>query len=254
MAQGIFSSITRMGTLEPFDLQVARGQVTGHTAIFRSAYSSNVSSAGTYTLWPRASAYTFPVSASVMTLSSGTSGDVGQVVLVQGLDANYNAITETIVLNGQTPVNSINSYFRINGLVVLTDSPSGPIYFGTGNVTTGVPQNIYGFIAAGDNTMLAAIYTVPAGYTLYIQGGSASAALANANKIITINFNGIYDGVDYRTAKIVTSGGYQYFPYTPPIAVPETYDLIDTVTSTDTQAGSVAVNLSGILIKNNSIA
>ena len=254
MAQGVFSSITRMGTIEPFDLQVARGHITGHTAIFRTAYSANVSSAGTYALWPRASTYTFPPSASVMKLSSATAGDIGQVILVQGLDANYDVQTETIVLDGQTPVNSVNSYLRINGLVVLTDGPTGPIYFGTGNVTAGVPQNVYGFIASGDNNMLAAVYTVPRGYTLYIQGGSVSSVLANANKIMTINFNGVYNGVDYRTAKIVTGGGYQYFPYTPPIAVPETYDLLDTVTSTDTQAGSVAVNLSGILIKNNSQA
>lgn len=253
MTQGVFSSITRMGTLEPFDLQVARGQITGHTAIFRSGYSSNVTSTQT-TIWPRASTYTFPVSASVMTLSSGTSGDVGQVVLVQGLDANYNAISETIVLNGQTAVNSVNSYFRINNMVVLSDSPTGPIYFGTGTVTAGVPANIYGFIASGDNSMLAAIYTVPAGHTLYIQGGSASAALANQSKIITINFNSIVNGVDYRAAKIVTSGGYQYFPYTPPIAIAEKTDLLDTVVSTDTQPGSVAVNLTGVLIKNNSIA
>lgn len=252
MTQGVFSSITRMGTLEPFDLQVARGQITGHTAIFRSGYSSNVTNTST-TLWPRASTYTFPVSASVMKLSSGTAGDVGQAVFIQGLDANYNAITEVIVLNGQTAVNSVNSYFRINGMVVLSDSPTGPIYFGTGTVTAGVPANIYGYIAPDDNSMLAAIYTVPAGHTLYIQGGSASAALANANKIITINFNSIVNGVDYRAAKIVTSGGFQYFPYTPPIAIAEKTDLLDTVVSTDTQAGSVAVNLTGILIKNYSV-
>lgn len=244
-------SVTVQGAYEPFELQVSRGQIMGHQSIFRSAYSSFVTSGQNYALWNRAANYVFPTVASTMTLSSSATGDVGQLVQIIGLDANYLPISEVLALNGQTAVTSVNSYFRINGMQVLTDTPTGSIYFGTGTVTAGVPANVYGFISALDNSMMTAVYTVPAGYTLYILGGSVNCALSNQNKLVTINFNTIIGGVDYRAAKIISSGGFQYFPYNPPIAVPEKSDLVDTATTTDNTVSSATANLQGILIKND---
>ena len=245
----IFSQ-TYFGKNEPFELQVSRGMVPNHQTIFRSAYSASITTGQDYAIWPRAAAYVFPTVASVMKLSSSAVGDVGQLVLVSGLNSKYEEISEVIALNGQTAVNSVLVFFRINNLQVLTDSPTGNIYFGTGTVTAGVPANVYGFIAALDGTMLCANYTVPLGHTLYIYGGSVNGILGNSNKIITISFNTIINGVDYRGTRIQSAGGYQHYPYTPPIAVPEKADLLDTATTTDTTLCSVTVNLSGILIKN----
>lgn len=240
-----------MGTIEPFQLQVSRGQITGHRAVFQSGFSSFVTSGQNYAVWNRAANYTFPSSASVMTLSSSSTGDVGQSVLINGLDANYNEISEVLVLNGQNAVTSTKSYLRINDMTVIVDSPTGNIYFGTGALTTGVPANVYGFISAGDNHQLAAFYTVPAGYTLYIQGGSVNASLANQNKLVTINFFTTVGTAKYAAAKIISSGGYQHYPYTPPLAIPEKSDLLDTATTTDNTTSTVTVNFSGILIQNN---
>jgi len=244
------TSQTKYGKTEPFELQVSRGQIPNHETIFRSAYSASITNGTSYAIWPRAAAYVFPTVASVMTLSSSVVGDVGQLVQIVGLDAAYNEVTEVLALNGQTAVTSTKQFFRINGMQVLTDTPTGAIYFGTGVVTAGVPANVYGFIAAGDNTQLAAFYTVPAGHELYIYGGSSNVILANANKIVTISFNTIIGGVDYRGTRIQSANGYQYFPYSPPLRVPEKADLLDVATTTDASAPSSAtVNLSGILIQ-----
>ena len=252
MGNSVLSSITRMGTVEPFDLQVSRGQITGHRAIFRSAYSLNITNGQNYAIWNRTSGYTFPTVASTMTLSSSATGDVGQAVLISGLDANYNEISEVIVMNGQTAVTSTKSFFRVNDMLVLVDSPTGSIYFGTGTVTAGVPANVYGFISAGDNAMMAGVYTVPANHVLYIQGGSVNAALGNNNKYVTVAFSTTVAGVRYQAAKIVSGGGFQHYPYTPALAVPEKSDLLDLATTTDASTPSaVTVNLSGILIKTN---
>jgi hypothetical protein len=246
-----FVSQTQYGKNEAFELQVSRGQVQGHTAIFRSAYSTLITTGQNYAVWNRAANYSFPVSASTMTISSSATGDTTQLVLVTGLDANYLEISEVLTLNGQTAVTSTKSFFRVNDMLVLTDSPTGNIYFGTGAVTTGVPTNVYGFISAGDNSMMVGAYTVPAGHTLYIQGGSINCSLANQNKLVTVNFNTTIAGVRYSAAKIISSGGYQHYPYTPPLAVPEKSDLLDTATTTDASASTVTANLSGILIKNS---
>lgn len=246
----ISTSQTQYGKNEPFELQVSRGQIPNHQTIFRSAYSASIINGAEYAVWPRAGAYVFPTVASVMTLSSSVVGDVGQLVRIVGLDANYIEISEILALNGRTAVNSTKVYFRINDMQVLTDTPTGNIYFGTGTLTLGVPANIYGFIAALDGTQLAAIYTVPAGHELYIYGGSSNATLANANKTVTISFNTIINGVDYRGTRIQTANGYQHFPYSPPLRVPEKADLLDTASTTDASApSSVTVNLSGILIQ-----
>lgn len=246
------SSISRFGTYEPFDLQVSRGQIAFHTPIFRAAYSTYVTSGQNYALWNRAANYTFPTVASTMTLSSSATGDTTQSVLIQGLDASYNPISEVVALNGQTGVTSTKSYLRINDMIVITDSPTGNIYFGTGSITAGVPANVYGFISAGDNKALSAIYTVPAGYTLYITGGSLGVNTANATKYVTVSFKLSTNGVTFVGAPIIGGSGFQYFPYTPPLAVQEKTDLFDTATTTDNTTSSATANLQGILIKNNS--
>jgi len=247
----IISSITRQGTYEPFELQVSRGQIQGHRAIFRTAYSTAITSGQNYAIWNRAANYTFPSVASTMTLSSSSAGDTTQSVLISGLDSNYAEISEVLTLNGQTPVTSTKSFFRVNDMLVVTDSPVGNLYFGTGTVTAGVPANVYGFIFSGDNSMMCATYTVPAGHTLYILGGSVNCSLQNQNKLISIKFNTTVAGVRYASATITSSGGFQHYPYTPPLAIPEKSDLLDTATTTDTQVSTATANLSGILIKND---
>ena len=250
MAQNNVFSMTEHSRSEPFDLQVSRGLIKYHTAIFQSAYSNSVTTGQTYLIWPRAAAYTFPTVASTMTLSSTSASDITQKVLIQGLDANYVQISEVLTLNGQTGVPTVNSYLRLNNMTVLSGSPAGDIYLGTGTVTAGIPANVYDYIAAGDNSNQAAIYTVPAGFTLYITGGSVSSYVQTTGKYQTVNFWAVIGGVKYKTANIITASGFQFFPYNPPLAVPEKSDIWDTVTSSDNQSGSISVNLTGYLVQN----
>jgi len=37
-----YRSITQVGTSEPFELQVARGQITGHKTVFKFGYNAVV--------------------------------------------------------------------------------------------------------------------------------------------------------------------------------------------------------------------
>ena len=247
----IFESQTKYGKNEEFNLQLSRGQIPGHTVIFRSAYSNFITNAQQYAVWNRAATYVFPTVASVMKLSSSSTLDVGQLIIVTGLDVNYLEISEVLTLNGQAGVTSTKSFFRINNMQVLTDSPVGSLYFGTGTITAGVPANVYGFIYALDNSMLAANYTVPAGNTLYLYGGSVNVFVSSASpKYVQIAFNAIIGGVDYKTAVITSGGGYQFYPYSPPVAIPEKTDLLDLATTSDASGvSSVTVSLSGILIK-----
>lgn len=232
----------------PYELLVAQGAIANTTAIFRSAHTESVTSTVS-TLWPNGTLYSFPASASTMTVYSTSTLDTTQSVLVEGLNALYESISEVVALNGQTGTATTNSYLRINTMLVITDSPVGNISIGTGGATAGVPVNTYGYIAATTSTTAAAVYTVPAGYTLYIVAGSLGAGDASGGQTLTADFYSRINGVSYLTSKIVCANTFQFFDYKIPLKVPEKTDIYNNVyASGSTLAANATFN--GYLIKN----
>jgi hypothetical protein len=218
-------------------------------SIFRSSYNPSVGTTEA-TIWPKNTAYSFLVAATQMTLYSSSVADTTQPVLVEGLDANYNEISEVLVLNGQTGRQSALSYLRVNTLTVLVDSPVGNISFGTGLAVLGVPANTYAYINAGDNITNAAVYTVPAGYTLRLTSGSVSAGGSSGSQVVTAKFYSRIAGVRYLTANITIANSFQFFPYNPNLDIPEKSDIYNNVT-TSSNTASVSATFNGYLIRNN---
>lgn len=171
---GVVRSITQVGKYEPFELQVARGQITGHSTV--NIYGAQSAIATSYVpVWENVSAYTYPVSAATMHLASSVNtGDdkTGSTVTITGLDSTYTAISETLTLNGTTAVVTTKSFLRINGLQVTTGNPTGTITLKDLTDTT-----TYAQITAGFGKSQAAIYTVPAGYTFYLSRIDAYTSL-----------------------------------------------------------------------------
>jgi hypothetical protein len=96
-----------------------------------------------------------------MTLVSTSTSDVGVNITVNGLDANYNMISEVVVLNGTTGVTTVNQYLRINSLITTLGKAVGVVTAANGGTT-------YAQINAGLGRSQMSIYTVPNGYTLYV--------------------------------------------------------------------------------------
>jgi hypothetical protein len=162
MSTSVVSSVTRTGRYEPFDLQVGRGQITGHQSVFLFGYSASITSAAFIPAWENTAAYTYPASAVAMSIVSTSASDTAVQVIIYGLDANYSPINETVTLTGTTPVVTTTLFFRVNQLDVLPDSvnPVGVITAKNSTVT-------YGQIAVDTGQSNMSVYTVPAGYTLY---------------------------------------------------------------------------------------
>ena len=188
------SSITRVGTSEPFELQVARQQISLHETNFKFGFNSDIDDS-LETVWAQGGLYSYLTSATVLKISSSSTADTSagtgaRTVQISGLDANYDEISETITLNGQTAVNTTNEYLRVNRAKVLTAGTgvqnAGVIYAGTGTVTTGVPANVYLSIAIGDNQTLMALWTVPKGYTAYLHQVNISMNTEVSNKFGTV--------------------------------------------------------------------
>jgi len=189
------SSITRVGTSEPFELQVARGQIAYHYSQFKFGFNPDVDNL-LETVWAQGGLYSYLATASVLKVSSSSTADAAagtgaRTVTLSGLDANYSEISETVTLNGQTAVNTTNSYLRIFRMVVNSAGSGGQnagvVYAGTGTVTSGVPANKYATIAIGDNQTLMALWTVPAGHTAYLLQTDITLATTQNNKYCTVS-------------------------------------------------------------------
>ena len=190
------SSITRFGLYEPFDLQVARGQITGHKSLFKFGNNSDINGS-LETIWSHGGLYVYPTSAIQMKVSSSSADDAAlgtgaRTVSVQGLDQDYNEVAETVTLTGQTAVLTTTTFIRVFRAFVITagsgGTAAGTIYVGTGTVTSGVPATVYAEIALGENQTTMAVWTVPAGYTFYVYRGTFSAASNNAAQYILGKF------------------------------------------------------------------
>jgi hypothetical protein len=249
--------MSQHGRSEPFELQVSRGQVPYHSPQNIFGYGTTPATAGLFrTVWENMATteYVFPSSAVSMNLVSTAAGDTATITIV-GLDANYNPLTENLVLNGTTNVPAVNQYFRINNMFVSVGSatnPSGVITLINGGVTyaqinTGVFNGTTSSLGASQQ----AVYTVPAGYTFYGWRYSAYSS-----------FNG--NSTNYTTYRAITnssSGVQKLIVATPfnttyevqrhfPFAYTEKTDLRFQIASSAATAAVVSINIGGVLVAN----
>ncbi len=155
-----YPSRTEDDRSEPFELQVARNLIKGHSLVNIFGYQPLVNS--TFVpIWENATAYAYPLAATTMQMVSDSASDTAVAIRIMGLNAAYEPITEVVTLNGTTPVSTIGSYFRINNLVTVTGNA-------VGNVTLAAAGVTYAKINAGVGRSQMSLYSVPAGYTFYL--------------------------------------------------------------------------------------
>ena len=243
---GILPSTTRQNKTEPFDLQVARGQVYGHSVLNIYGYQTSVGTSFV-PVWEGNSSYTFPSSAIQMHLVSSvnTGADATSLITISGLDANYNQISENIKLNGTTAVTTVKSYFRINSMTVASGAPTGNITLKDTSDTT-----LYAEIAAGNGRTLMGIYTVPAGYTFYLSRIDINTSLnANPAGFATYqNYQTNSAGVSTVTIVAPFTNNYHTQRVMPRLVSEKTDIQLQAKVSTGTAA--LTVSQEGYLIKN----
>ena len=121
--------------------------------------------------------YTFPTEALTMSCVSSSTSDT-MSILIQGLDANYEALDDIVVLTGTTPVSTNVPFFRINTVVILSGNNVGNISLTNGGTT-------YAYIEAAHGTEQAIIYTTPARQSLYVFTAQFTSGTVNPNKYLT---------------------------------------------------------------------
>lgn len=124
---------------------------------------------GLYTGFPTGTPETVTLVSSSENDTSAGSG--ARKVVVLGLDANCNSISEEITLNGTTPVTSTNAFRRIHSAYV-SESGSSNQAFNEGSITCAysVTTSVVFFVMQiARNQTNESAYTVPAGYTAYVR-------------------------------------------------------------------------------------
>ena len=255
------SSISRVGTTEPFELQVARDQISYHEFIHKFGFYDSVDTSLT-TIWSQGGVYSYLSTASTLYISSSSTADTGagtgaRTVTVSGLDNNFDQKVETVTLNGQSGVELNGStWFRVNRIVVNTagsgGANAGVLYVGTeASPTGGVPTNKYATVGIGDNQTLMMTYTIPRGYTAFITQKDVSAS-SSAGKFAILSlvarpFGGVFNVKD----RVLSSQGYSSIAYPYPLKFTEKTD-IEIRAQADSAGGTVTVSaaLDIIIIQN----
>lgn len=159
-----YPSITELKASEPFDLQLARGLIPGHTSLNITGYQAAIGSTF-MPIWENATQYVYPVAPSQMLVYSSSDSDTSIVLVINGLNSLYEITSEVIVLtNGTAGVTTTKSYLRINGIAVAGSvNPVGDISIGNAG-----KAEVYAKIKAGAGISSMTVYTVPANYTFYL--------------------------------------------------------------------------------------
>jgi len=151
-------------------IHIARGDVSKTSHINKFGFNDEVPT--TFEVIAVGSSnFTYPTTAGVASVVSDDTndddGDTGARTLsINGLDGNYNEITETVTLNGTSAVTTTATFLRVFRARVETAGTSAGA---EGIITVSVGGNeIARLDPVYDNQTLQAAYTVPAGKTAYL--------------------------------------------------------------------------------------
>ena len=167
-------------------IHIARGAVSQTSHINKFGFNNTV---GTdfEILGVGSANFVYPTTAAVASVVSDDAndddGDTGARTLsIQGLDGNYNEITETVTLNGTSAVTTTATFLRIFRARVETAGTSAGA---EGIITVSVGGNeIARLDPVYDNQTLQAAYTVPAGKTAYLIRMQATSTKDNKSAMV----------------------------------------------------------------------
>lgn len=238
-----------------YEFNVARGLVDGQYCEMKNGYAPSMPSTSEGTVWGLNTLYPWSAwdgAGSRLYVASSNAGDVGQTVVIEGLDINFAKISETVTLNGTTAVVTTATFFRINRMYQYTGAVNA------GNISARVTSSggtQVGYMLAGNGRQKSGFFTIPAGYTAYILYGDASSYKNGSGNVsgqvdmfTRTNVNGTVMPFMNQFAAVVANGQYRN-EFNVPLRIPEKTD-IDVRFHPSGNDTTVSVNWEMILIPN----
>lgn len=238
-------SQTQFGKNEQFELQVARGQIPGHEVINIFGYSTAITSAAFIPAWEVIGAYVFPTVASAMLVTSSSASDTAVTVRIEGLNINYDRISELVVLTGTTAVTTTQEFFRINGVATVSGNAVGTVYVKDAGAV------VYAQIAIGSGRTNMSVYTVPRGFTAYLTQFDAFSSTSVTSGVYA-TFRALFSSAAGVNNVILSAPFLNTYAITRPYpnTVVEKTDIQLQCKSSGAALGIAAIAL-GVLVANN---
>jgi hypothetical protein len=190
------------------------------------------------TIWSAGGLYTFPAAAAATTIVSGSANDAAagtgaRTVLVEGLLAGYVFNSETVTLNGMTPVALASNYLRINKMTVMT---AGTGQTNAGAIDCQIGGTTANYISVGKSISQNGFYTVPANYQkallTYLFLNTAASGTGNSDMELILYYNGVKITKQEYGIDLAGSSFVERDMHTRPMVLEPTTDIIVNVTTT----------------------
>lgn len=261
---GDFTNIgaTDSGNLKVSDaengLAIAKGEVLGTSAISKFGENPSIDTATTpEDIWDYGGLYTFSSTNDIDSISSSDTNDTHEITVI-GLDVNWNQITQTVILTGQTrkaldtPLLRVFRAYNSSATEALGDVyiyVNGPITLGVPNVAT----DVRAMIRVNHEQTMMMVYSIPAGKTGYWMGGYVSMSTTKSALAIFSFKIRLIGGVFREQSTVSTSStGSNSFIRTNfvPGIMPEKTDVLIRCNETSTNGVGVSAGMDFILVDN----
>ena len=224
-------------------LDIARGAISNSKLVHKFGANFDIDQADDpESVWTGGGLYPWASLSSAQTIYCvSTSASDTTTLTLEGLDANYDEISETVTLTGLTAVTTTNQFLRVFRMTYDATN--------VGDIearVTSASGTIVAQIAAGYAQTLMAVYTVPRGFTGYLV--SLDATIDGTKTCQMLMYHRL-TGKPFRIAHIAESDGHYRYDFIAPLTVPEKTDIDIRVKEVSGNDARVTANFDIVLIK-----
>jgi hypothetical protein len=224
-------------------LDIARGSISNSKIVHKFGANFDIDQ-GTdpESVWSGGGVYPWASLSSAQTIYclSTDAGDT-TTLTIQGLDANYDEISETVTLTGTSAVTTSNTFLRVFRMTYDATN--------VGTITArtvSASGTVVAQIDAGYAQTLMAVYTVPAGFTAYLV--ALDATIDGTKTCQMLMYHRLF-GKPFRIAHVAESDGHYRYDFTAPLTVPEKTDIDIRINEVSGNDARVTANFDLVLIK-----
>lgn len=184
-----FFSNVALGLVEGASIQ----PVTGTISVGEGVANEQVIGDGQTTRYP------FPSVAAQMTLvsdstSDDSAGTGARIIFIRGNITGNVELFEIISIDGTTPITTVNSYFRVNSIAVIS---AGSGQKNAGNITLKNGSDLLAQINIGKSVSRTCVHSAPAGTISLISGVTSYAGKDDNATVVTHSFEQVISRIDF---------------------------------------------------------
>jgi len=191
--------------LKNFRLEVAKGNIPGHTAITKFGRNGAVAASTTEEIWSVSTDRTvLTVAATMEAISTDIDdSDTGgtnpastgaRIITIQGVDDSWNRAEEDITMDGTTASTATStSFFRVDRAFVKATGTYAGTNEGTITIRVSSAGSTQAQIEIGKGQTEMAMYTVPTGHKVYIDHVEVNSDATRLPSFELYQYTGIDD-------------------------------------------------------------